>query len=160
MVNSITSMAVVAASALMMAACSSADDGDTPKTDHIEIVYTASETDKGVCRPEALVRVDKQGSGLYKIHGSNRFEDVRNSATTAIPLQFIFSGYNPDTGVAESRSTELINSDTPCEHLRIRTRVEYCLYDGDRRTEQACHVPVKVVAEGFAEIIVTEDYPG
>lgn len=148
------------ASGLVITACSSSENGPQPKSDRIEIMYIASQTDQGVCRPEARITVDKKSTGLYKIHGETRYQDVRSNESTNIPLQFTFPGYDPDTGIAESRSSVGLNTDTPCEHLRIRASIEYCLYDDNRSEEQACQIPVNLIGEGFAELVVTEDYPG
>lgn len=154
--NSIARTTGLVASGLMIIACSPSEDETQPKSDRIEIMYVAGQTDEGVCRPEARIKVDKKSTGLYKIHGSNRYEDVRTNESTNMPLQFTFPGYDPDTGIAESRAIVGLNTDTPCEHLRIRASIEYCLYDSDRSKEQDCHIPVNLIGEGFAEIVVTE----
>lgn len=149
---------------LPLAACSGNPAGESPDDElSPRVTYTAIMKENGRCQPEGLAVVNKEKTHLYKIHGEVDYVDIRNGDKTDIPLQFLFRGYD-GFGMSKDNNIVGINTETPCDQLKLDIEVQYCLYDTlGSADERACPDGLIFEGEGFAEISVERgdtDNPG
>lgn len=144
--------------AFWIAGCVGAGQTEAEQSDtSLKIVYAPDESDSGRCKPHGMASVNKAATGLYKIHGENYYIDTRTGESTNIPLQFVFQGADVETGMSNTESFVGINTDTPCKFLRIRSVVQYCLYEEDRRAEIACREDISLTADGYEGVEIVRN---
>ncbi|MHA7833481.1 MAG: hypothetical protein ACX94A_03255 [Algiphilus sp.] len=132
-----------------LAACGGGATQETlPSGNAVQLTFTAKENADGVCGPARVARVNKEATGLDALYGDIAFVDVRDGSATRLPLQLIFRGWD-DAGVSKDRVQTGLNTDTPCDQLRIDMEVDYCFHGATRPERTACP-PLRIEAEGFA----------
>lgn len=142
------STVLCAACALALVSCGVASQEAAVPADRVLLAFSAHENAEGVCTPARVARVNKQATGLDALYGDIAFVDVRDGATTRLPLQLVFRGWD-DAGISEDRVQTGLNSTTPCDQLHIEMEVDYCFHGSTRPERTACP-PLEIKAEGFA----------
>jgi len=143
------------ASCLVMAGCGASADEEHDREPGVRVAFTATENYQGSCTPARVARVNKDSTDLDALYGDMALVDIRDGQATRLPLQLVFRGWN-DEGISEDRAQTGLNTQTPCDQLRIELEVDYCFLGATRPERSACP-KVRATGSGFSAIVLNAD---